>query len=499
MSPRKPYSEKGAVAGGHPLTVEAAVDVLRAGGSAVDAAVAGLWMACACEPVLASPGGGGFMLLLPPEGGKPQLIDFFVHTPSRKPEEASLDFRAVEADFGTTRQEFHIGAGAAAVPGFVPGLFAAHGLFGRMPMRDLAEPAVRAASRGIAVSPFQARLFSIISPILTHSASARGIFAPGGELLAAGGILQNPDLASAIEAMAHEGVRLATHGEVAAAMVAAADSGGAIRRSDIARYETHWRAPLMRQREGAALFLNPPPSCGGTLIDAMMDRMAAVSHKVDIDMLAQAMERTDRDWRAAKGNLGAFAGLGETASVRSRGTTHISIVDATGFAVSATVSNGEGNGHIVSGCGFMLNNMLGEEDLNPSGFHRWKPDCRLSSMMAPSILRGADGTVTAFGSGGSNRIRTALFQIAARLLNDMKENLEELILLPRIHVENGHLHFEDLFDDRDRASLCKAFPDHTAWAERSMFFGGTHMARRDRDGRLEAAGDDRRDGRGAVT
>ena len=145
-----------AIAAGHDLTAAACEDVLRAGGSAVDAAIAGALVACVAEPVLAGLLGGGFLMVRPAQG-RAELLDCFVQTPRRKLPEAELDFRVIQADFGETTQEFHIGAGAIATPGLAPGLAEAHARFGRMPLRDPVAPAVRAAPEGVTVTEFQAR------------------------------------------------------------------------------------------------------------------------------------------------------------------------------------------------------------------------------------------------------------------------------------------------------------------------------------------------------
>jgi gamma-glutamyltranspeptidase len=180
--------DKGAVAAGHKATAEAAVEILRAGGNAFDAIVAGLWAACVCEPVLAAPGGGGF--LMAHEGGKDtgtaRLFDFFCDAPRVRRDPGTIEFAEVLADFGPTVQAFHIGAGAAAVPGFVPGIKAVHSALGSMAMADLIVPAVTLAKGGVTVTPFQAYLFDVVTPILTWTSEARAIFAPGGRLLGAG-------------------------------------------------------------------------------------------------------------------------------------------------------------------------------------------------------------------------------------------------------------------------------------------------------------------------
>jgi len=181
-------------------------------------------------------------------------------------------------------------------------------------------------------------------------------------------------------------------------------------------------------------------------------------------------------------------------ALKVRGTTHVSVIDAEGNAAACTVSNGEGCGHMVPGCGFMLNNMLGEEDLNPAGFFRWQPDTRVSSMMAPTLAERPDGAVIALGSGGSNRIRTALLQVLNAVLASNR-SLAQAIPAPRLHMERGHLDIEGGWDPVTVTALQTAFPDSRAWPERSMFYGGVHaVARHPTSGLIEAVGDPRRGG-----
>jgi gamma-glutamyltranspeptidase/glutathione hydrolase len=123
------------VAAGHPRTVAAAEAILRAGGNAFDAAVAAMAAACVAEPVLASLGGGGFVLACPAHG-RPRVYDFFVDTPLQRLPRKDLDFYPLLADFGTQTQEFHIGRGSIATPGYVAGMFAVQRELGRMSMRD---------------------------------------------------------------------------------------------------------------------------------------------------------------------------------------------------------------------------------------------------------------------------------------------------------------------------------------------------------------------------
>ena len=177
-----------------------------------------------------------------------------------------------------------------------------------------------------------------------------------------------------------------------------------------------------------------------------------------------------------------------------RGTTHLSVIDGDGNAASLTLSNGEGAGYVVPGTAVMLNNMLGEEDINPHGFHQWPEDVRMSSMMAPSLIMTADGETVALGSGGSNRIRTAILQV---ILNHLEFGLsvEESVSAPRIHYEGGLLSVEPGFDEADIGGLSLGFPDIERWDDKNLFFGGVHSVLYDpRRQDFHGAGDLRRGG-----
>jgi len=489
----------GAVAAGHTMTAEAAATILREGGNAFDAAIAGLWMACIVEPVLASPGGGGFLMASHAGGRQIKLFDFFVETPGRKQPLETVEFESVHVNFGTATQEFHVGAGASAVPGFVPGLFAVHDALGSIPMPRLVEQACEAARRGVAVSDFQARLLKIVEPIYLWSEGARSLYAPNGDLVHTGDTYTNAALADAIEAIASEGARIATEGEIARAMLESV-AGGCLDAADFKRFAVALRDPQAIRFHGYSLYLNPPPSSGGSLIGHMLGQANAFQGQRPSAMdIARMITNTDQSWRDADGDLHVF--LNRPAALSgghaNRGTTHISVVDRQNNVAAVTVSNGEGNGHVVPGCGFMVNNMLGEEDLNQGGFYAWQESARLASMMAPTIALDAEGGMTALGSGGSNRIRSAIFQVLNNLIAN-RQPVEAAVVAPRLHVERNHLDFEDLFPSGTAPALMEAFPDHRAWAERNMFFGGVHVVRKTHTGSIEAAGDPRRAGAATI-
>ena len=165
-----------------------------------------------------------------------------------------------------------------------------------------------------------------------------------------------------------------------------------------------------------------------------------------------------------------------------------------GNAVSITTSGGEGSGYIIPKTGIMLNNMLGEEDINPDGFHRWTPGTRLSSMMCPTIVLKKGLPEIVLGSGGSNRIRTAIIQVILNIL-DLNFSPEEAVNYPRVHWERGEYDLEPGFNDDVLEKLKDWVPNMQMWDERSMFFGGVHTVHRNIEKNIiNGAGDERRGG-----
>jgi gamma-glutamyltranspeptidase/glutathione hydrolase len=510
---------KGVVAAGHQLTAQAAADVLVEGGNAFDAMIAALFAACVAEPVLASLGGGGF-LLFDHEDGRSGVLDFFVQTPRKKRPEAEIEFYPIMADFGTSQQEFHIGQGSIATPGMLRGLFAIHRQMGSLPMRDLVAPAIHLARSGVPLSGLQSYIFSVVAPIYLSSSKSRTMFeSPGspGKTLQEGEVYRNPDMADTLENLAIEGEDLFYRGEIAQLIAEQSNSnGGYLQGDDLEQYRVIERRPLEFKYRGNQLQTNPPPSSGGILI-ALAHKLIeeipahewAHDESVRMRLVAEAMRQTskarlDAHLDEATAHLESRRMLDQGFMERyrrevygraqaMRGTTHISVTDARGNIASATASNGEGCGDVIPGTGIMLNNMLGEEDINPHGFHRWQSDQRMTSMMAPTIVRLADGSTVATGSGGSNRIRSAIYQVLLGIM-DQNMEVETAVLSPRIHTEGELLSIEGGFGPATLDHLLSDWPEHVLWEERNLFFGGVHTVKRDADGGFSGCGDPRRDG-----
>ena len=502
------------VAAGHALTVAAAADVLRAGGNAYDAVIAALATSFVAEPVLSSPGGGGF-LLAAPAGERPRVYDFFVQTPRERRPPEDIEFYPVMADFGPARQEFHIGRGTVATPGMMRGIAEIHADLATVPLPELVAPACRLAIDGVTVSENQAYLCGVVEAIIGASDACRSIFASveaPDKLAQAGERSVNPMLADALEAIAIEGVDLFYRGEIGASLVADMAAGGHLGAADLGGYRVAKRAPLSFEYRGARILTNPPPSSGGTLIGFGLDLLGAhdigaepFGSAAHLGRLAAVMEATAA--ARIEHSIEALASFDSTSAKRwreqiawrmraFRGTTHVSVIDAAGSIASATVSNGEGSSYVVPGTGIVMNNMLGEDDLNPDGFHRWTPDERMTSMMAPTALAWRDGRKVATGSGGSNRIRTALLQVLVNLV-DFAMEVEEAVIAPRIHVEDSFLSVEGGFDAERISPVLDAWPDHQLWNAPNMFFGGAHTVASGRRG-AEGAGDPRRGGACAI-
>lgn len=509
---------RGAIAAGHEETVGAAEAVLRDGGNAFDAALAALTAAFVAEPVLASPAGGGF-LLAEPAAAEPRVYDFFVQTPGTRNPDQELDFHPIAADFGTTTQEFHIGLGTVAVPGVVRGMFQIHRELSTRPMRELMQPGIDLARRGVTVTPFQAHVLDVVKPCYTASPAVQRIFASPGRpdrLVSEGDRLRLPELADSLEAIAIEGDDLFYRGELARRLLEAqAVGGGQLDAEDLAGYRVERREPLALRYRDALVHTNPPPASGGPLVGFGLQLLSGwpvldgpPGDRAHLERLAWVMEATQEARIAVTAADGEIhADVLDPALIEryrrsvlgrqsvTRGTTHISIVDAEGSLASLTVSNGEGAGHVIEGSGIVLNNMLGEEDLNPGGFGRWPPGHRMTSMMAPTLVEWPDGRRCALGSGGSNRIRTAILQVLMGLI-DQGLPLSAAIERPRIHVEDGRLSVEGGIEDAAVRALGDAFELHQ-WEDLSLFFGGVHAVMAHGQ-TYAAAADQRRDGSSRV-
>jgi gamma-glutamyltranspeptidase/glutathione hydrolase len=511
---------RGAIAAGHAKAAEAGIEMFRLGGNAFDAVVAAVLASFVAEPTLTSPAGGGF-LLAHTQDSQNILFDFFTQTPRHKRVEDAIDFYPVEVNFGSVTQEFHIGLGSMAVPGTIGGLFHVHDRLGRLPRSVVAEPAIHYARTGIEISDFQAYCFAILRPILLATQESRHTFTINGDLPKQGMRLTFPDLADALGYLVEDGARGFYQGDIAQRLVKdCQEQGGYLTRTDLEQYRVIERQPLMMGYRGDVFLTNPPPSSGGALIAFSL----ALLSKIDLSaigfgttehlqILAEVMRLTNlarkdgydarlydpdvADRFLAPTHLAHYEQ--QFSSVNKWGsTTHVSAIDSDGNAASTTTSNGEGSSYVIPGTGIMVNNMLGEADLHPGGFHQWQENVRISSMMAPTMILNGHRPEIVLGSGGSNRIRTAIVQVISNLL-DFGMSVEEAVRSPRVHWEDGVFNVEpgmaNLVIDPTRFPFDGALE---LWEQQNMFFGGVHAVTQTTTGELAGAGDRRRGGVVAV-
>jgi gamma-glutamyltranspeptidase / glutathione hydrolase len=512
-------SARGVVAAGHPLTAEAGARVLREGGNAVDAAVAAVLTSCVTESPLTGLGAGGFMLV--EHGTEPVLLDFFVASPGRTGQDREADLVPIPVYFTEeVPQVFHVGAASCGVPGTPAGLEAALERFGSVPLAQLAAPAAELARVGVEVNHEQAFFLSILEPILTLYPEARAVYAPEGRILRAGDRFRFSELGDALERLGAEGSDPFYSGEVAAAISDwVLDRGGTLGREDLALYEPVARGPVRAHFRDHEILTNPPPSSGGILIALvldLLDRFGDTGTENLVGAMEAAQASRTEDFLAGLRSPGfaesfldpaAVESLADAVARRRRAgvgpivagdmlgsTTHITAVDADLRCASVTCSNGTGSGLIVPGTGVHVNNMLGEEDLNPHGFHRHPPGVRMPSMMSPTVVLHAGEFEAALGSGGSNRIRSAILQTVLRLIVD-RIDVEDAVVAPRVHVESGQVHAEPGIDERALERLAERGYEVIRWQGRNVFFGGVHAVARDsRSGAIRGGGDPRRGG-----
>ena len=495
-------SSHASAAGGHPQTVAAAWTILQTGGNAFDAVVAAGFAAVMAEPALASLGGGGFLLARTPQG-RAALFDFFVDTPGRGLQAGRLEphFLPVTVRFPACDQVFNVGQGSVAVPGVVRGYLHIHQRLGRLPLSDVLAPAIRLARAGVTLNAKQGYFLALLTPIMTLSEPGRALFQPNGRYLSEGDTYCNPDLAAFLETLVEDGDRAFYEGDLARRMVQQMeDGGGLLTAADLAAYRVIEREPLPVDYRGYRLLTNPPPSFGGSLLALSLRLLEAqpvaelgFGSPAHLALLAAVMQETD--CRRAEGYLSPTdlgqPGLTESiARVRtaSGGTTQISVCDAEGNAASMTISNGEGSGCFAPGTGIMLNNMMGEDDLHPEGFHVSPPGMRVASMMAPSLFLSGGQLRLALGSGGSKRIRTALLQVISNTV-DFAMNPQTAVEAPRLHWDGECLQIEPGFSEPALTALAECWPLNR-WPAPDVYFGGVHVAAADGDG----AGDPRRGG-----
>ncbi|HET6966723.1 MAG TPA: gamma-glutamyltransferase [Ornithinibacter sp.] len=497
-----------AIAATGPVSLAAGREVARLGGNAVDVAVAAALAAMSTEPGIVSLAGGAFVSVWPADG-EPVVIDGNVEMPGRG---LPLDrfgggVEEVVTDYGGG-VSLYAGHGSVATPGAVTACELAVEELGTLPWAAVVEPAQRAALEGYPVGAAAARYLSFTAHSLfgRDPEALRVVTRPDGSPVEAGDVSTNPALADVLGLVAREGASVLTTGEVGRAMVDDMERhGGLVTHLDLAEYSPLVRPPVRRSVGDWDLAMNPPPSVGGPMLAVMLGELgrrgdfswadvleiqrAVLRYRVEVHDLAHDLDIAGHELLLTVDRHG-LAGLPTSSS-----TANISVVDADGTACAVTASSGYGAGITVPGTGILLNNALGEPELNRLGLHRLSPGIRLASNMAPTTGRTRDGRVLAIGSPGADRITTALMLVLGQgCLHGA--DLRHAIEAPRLHVRfaaDGTATVEHETDAAIAQTVADAGLTGTDHGERQMYFGGVGAAYRREDGQLEAAGDPRRE------
>jgi gamma-glutamyltranspeptidase/glutathione hydrolase len=441
---------RSAVAAGHPATVDAGVEILEEGGNAADAAVAASLASCVAETVMTGLLGGGHAAVY--WDGEVRMLDFFVAVPGLGADRREVELVRLEVPFGTELVHYAVGIGSCAVPGVLVGLDALWRGYGRLPWPRLVEPALRLAREGVEMLPAHAACLEMLAPVMTMGEGER-IYSPQGRLLATGERLGQPGLVRALALVAKEGARSPS---LHAALLELMDErGGLVTEEDLRNYAARWERPVSAEYAGVTLrsrnALNSPLP--------VLERLTG-SDEVTI---ALALRGRDAD--------------GET--------TNLTVVDGDRNAVVLTTSLGLGSGDWLPGLDLHLNSMLGETDLLVGEL---EPGERMASMMAPTIGTDADGLAVAIGAAGGTRLRSALVQVVAGVL-DEGLGAGDAVNRPRLHPVDDLVHLEPGFPDRIPEAMERAGFAVRVWSALHHYFGGVSLV-----SRLGAAGDPRRSG-----
>lgn len=483
--------QRGAVASEHPLATAVGLDVLARGGNAADAAVATAFALAVVYPQAGNLGGGGFALWVPREGNA-LALDFRETAPA-----STLVARYLDDDGKAVADRSRRGPLAVGTPGSPRGLFALYDECGSglLRFRDLVQPAIELARDGFVVDPWLAQHLVDARDDPKWNDAARALFYPGGEPLAEGAVFVQPALADTLERIARGGPDAFYTGGVATETAEALAAlpveglthrvGGSVDLADLAGYAPKWREPLRGWFLGHELFSMPPPSSGGLVV---MQSLAVLEGlPLDTELAKGDGEPTARmlHWwiEALRGSFAdraqhmgdpdkvdvpvrallspawvasRRASIGEYARtdvapwrppvLEPTETTHVSVVDRDGNALSMTTTlNGRFGAGILAPGGFLLNNELDDFAIQPdapnmyglvgSSANAIAPGKRPLSSMTPTVVRSPDGMPElVLGSPGGPRIITSVMQVVLRVLV-LEQDLVAAVDAPRLHQQ----------------------------------------------------------------
>lgn len=481
----------GMVASAHPLASQAGVDILKAGGNAVDAAVAAAFAVGVVEPSASGLGGEGMMVIYLAKTGSMIAIDYRSSAPAAASYSEGLP---------------STGHAAAAVPGTVAGLCLALEKYGTMTLSKVLTPAIKLAAEGFVISPLLAGIIVDNYEAIMKNEALSAILCPDVLPLGAGETLRNPDLAESFRKIAAGGRDAFYRGELAEKIAAEmGDRGGFITKDDLAGYKAIERQPVRGSYRGYDLISAPPPSGGLAVIEIMrilenfdVSRYAPLSPE-RIHLFAEGMQRGIADWiafvadpdfvsvpaagllaetytksRAAEIDPARISGkiaAGDPAKEESPSTTSLSAVDKAGnmVALTQTISDFFGAKVAVAGTGILLNNEM--KNFSAGGVNTLAPGKRMRTTISPTIVVKDGRAFATLGTPGARRILTTMTLLLSNLI-DCKMSIQEAIEAPRFYPSEKVLSIEPRFPDVTLAALAKLGYELKRLGPYDLFFGG---------------------------
>lgn len=527
----------GMVASAHPLASQVGVDILKAGGNAIDAAVAVGFALGVVEPNASGIGGGGFMLIWLAESGRSVYIDFREQATTG----ATADMYTLDEDgkIKANDQGFNpavIGGRSVAVPGEVAGLLLAQEEFGSMSRKQLMQPAIDHAEQGVPVSNVLAGMISDnYDVLLTYPASA-AIYLSDDFPKSVGEKVSNTDLAKTLRLVAEKGREGFYAGPVAESIVKAVQGdGGTMTLEDLAGYNVSYRVPITGSYRGYDLISSPPPSAGGTHVIELLNIMEnfdvagmGLGSAESLHAWAEAMKLAYGDRAAFMGDPDyvevpyrelagkAYAGkryaridmnhaaeefpVDDPLSSDSGSTTHFSVVDAAGnmVACTKTINHFFGSGITAPGTGVLLNDQMDDFDKRPGRQNSIETGKKPLSNMSPTLLLKDGKPFATLGTPGGMRIISTMGLLISNLV-DHGMDIQSAIEAPRINnYEDGALKLESRIPEDVREALVQKGHELQVKKDFDLYFGGAQGIVIDPEsGELHGGADPRRDGKAA--
>jgi len=490
-------NSQGAISSGHPTTTQAGVTALNAGGNAVDAAISALLTACVVEPLLTGLSGAGMALVR--FADRVETCDMFANMPGLGKPEHRPKMREVTLDFGPKKQVFHVGPASVGVPGVPDGIIRLHRMYGTLPFWKLAESAIYSARNGFPIVDGQPQVFRILEPIIRSTPRLWDLISIDNRLPDIGDTLTNPDLANVIEMFCQREAIFAQRSTISRQVLKTLGPQTRLSADDFDHYESASTPAVEIRYRDAKLWLPGPPSIAGALLAADLDFLSqhtTMPQPTSFEFATLILETMRRSH--IHGNVDELRRVYEPQFVKGfvrRGnaghTTHISTVDCQGNAVAVTTSLGESCGIVADGTGIILNNFLGEADVNPKEI-QIQPGSRLLTMCCPIIVQ-RQGRIDVLGSSGSNRIRSALLHTLVGLI-DYGKSMEDAVRSPRIHSQDNEISFETMGrTSRVCDEIARLGPEARRFTDWNMFFGGVNGVTVNLNGgQMSGAGDIRR-------